>query len=375
MRHIYLPSMKILFTITGCLVSLLLFSQKNIQQFASFVALTHASVQKGNFYLLKSNEYGGGLFKVEEKANYVIDSGIVFPTADSNLVLVRKMNDVRTVQMEWYNVRDSIHNFMPAFHKATAYLTPKGGGTIIFPAGVFYADPFFTIDANNISVKGAGRNKTFIKVSPNAAAGLMVNSNYRDAGWLLNPQDMITYKDNSVQSGSNYIDLKIASDISKLKPGTIIFINAGANYFDQHYGEFNIVDHCTTSGRLYLKYKLSRSYTQAVSSWTATLTQDFTPPAEGSTATMYFNGTQPRGSIAISIGNDLYKVVSSTPTSAVVMNVPDKGNASATMPAGTHIFRYRAIALTPGVVYNVNVQDITVSGRRKALTVSNTFKT
>jgi hypothetical protein len=367
--------MKLLLTISGCLISLLVFSQKNVQRVTSFAALTHASIKKGNSYLLKGDEYGGGLFEAKEKANYVIDSGIVFPTRDSNIVFVRKMDDARTVKIEWFNVRDSIHNFMPAFKKAAAYLTSRGGGTIIFPAGVFYADPYFAIDANNISVKGAGKNKTFIKVSANAGAGLMVNSNYRDAGWLLNPQDMITYKENSVQSGSNYIDLKIASDISKLKPGTIIFINAGANYFDQHYGEFNMVDHCTASGRLYLKYNLSRSYTQAVSSWTAALTQDFTPPAEGGTAAMYFNGTQPGGGIAISIGNDLYKVISSTPTSAVVMNVPDKGNASAIMPAGTHIFRYRAIALTPAVVYNTSVQNMTITGRRKALIVSNTFKT
>lgn len=352
-----------------------IFSQENIQRFSTLNALTHARLQKGKLYLLNSNEYGGGLFEAKDKNNYSIDSGIVFPCSDANMVLVRKTDDEHTIKMEWFNVKDSTHNFMPAFNKATAYLTSKDGGTILFAEGVFYAEPYFTINANNISVKGAGKNKTFIKVSNKATEGLMVNSNYRDAGWLTKPQDMITYKENSVVEGSNYIDLKINSDRDKLKPGTIIFINGGANYFDQNYGEFNMVDHCTPSGRLFLKYKLSRSYTQNVSSWTATLTQNFIPPAEGANATVYFNGTQPQNNTAISIGNNLYKVVSSTASSAVVMNVSNKGNSSSAIPAGTHIYKYRAIVFTPSVVYNVSVQDMTISGRRKALTVSNTFKT
>ena len=356
-------------------ISSFCFSQKIKQQFSSLNDIMHASITKDAAYAFSNNFYGGGIFIAKDKSNYVIDSGTVFPTSDANIVLVRKMNDAHNIQINWYGIKDSAQNFMPAFKKAAKYLSTIGGGTVLFDAGTYFADPFFTIDANNIIVKGAGMNKTFIKVSDKAGAGLMVNSNYRDAGWLLNADDMLTYKDDGLPAGRNYIDLKIKDDKNKLVPGTIIFINGGANYFDQNYGEFNIVDHITANGRVYLKHNLSRSYSQNLSSWAAALTADFKPPAEGSNGTIYFSGTQPRGGTAISIGNDLYKVVSSTNTSAVVTNVKNKGNNTSVIPAGTHIFKYRAIVLTPSVVYNVAVSDMTVTGKRKSLTVSNTFKT
>ena len=366
---------KSVFTCLIVLITVSVFAQNKVQTFNSINALIHAPLTKGQVCFLPPNVYGGGLFEVKEKSNYIVDSGIVFPTTNNNLVLVRKMQNASVVQMDWYNITDSMHNFMPAFKKATAYLNTKSGGTIVFNAGTFLADPYFTIDANNIIVKGAGRDKTFIKVPDKAAAGLMINSNYRDAGWLANANDLITYKDNSVKAGNNYIELKIAEDRKNLLPGTVIFVNGGANYFDQHYGEFNIVDHCTTNGRVYLKYKLSRGYEQHVSSWAAIVSTDFKPPADGSSATISFNGTQPRGGTAISIGNDLYQVVSSTASTAVVINVKNKGNGKNIIPAGTPIFKYRAIVLTPSVVRNIVVQDMTVTGRRKAITVSNTFKT
>lgn len=357
------------------LISLNLPAQKRNQQCTNVYDLTHASINKNIEYSLAGNVYGGGLFTATNKGNYNIDSGIIFPSSNPDIVLVRKMNDEHTVYMKWYGIKDSMQNFMPAFNKATKYLNAVGGGSIIFDAGIYFADPYFTVDANNITVRGAGMNKTFIKVSDKAGAGLMVNSNYRDAGWLLNADDMLTYKDDALLKGERYIDLKIKNAISKLLPGTIIFINGGANYFDQNYGEFNIVDHCNASGRVFLKYSLSRDYTQQVSSWAATLTADFKPPAEGSNATIYFSGTTPRAGTAISIGNDLYKVVSVTSNSAVISNVKNKGNSASIIPSGTHIFKYRAMVLTPSVIYNISVSDITITGKRKSLTVSNTFKT
>ena len=124
-----------------------------------------------------------------------------------------------------------------------------------------------------------------------------------------------------------------------------------------------------------LRYTLSRTYVHKISSWAATLTADFKPPAEDASATIQFSGTQPRGGTVISIGNDLYKVISATTSTAVVINIKNKGNSTDNIPVGTHIFRYRAIVLTPSVVYNVHVEGMTITGRRKALTVSNTFKT
>lgn len=349
-------------------------AQHTEKQINNFKELSHTVINKNFTYSFANNFFGGGLFTAKEKSNYVIDSGIVFPAPDPNLVLVRKMNPENIVNISWYGIKDSTHNFMPAFNKATKYLTAKGGGTILFSAVTYLAEPFFTVNANNIKVKGAGKNLTYIKVSNSAVAGLMINSNYRDAGWLLNADDMITFKNDALNSGQQYVNLKVKDDKSRLLPGTIIFINGGANYFDQNYGEFNIVDYCN-AGKVFLKYKLSRSYAENVSSWAATLTTDFTPPSEGNNATIHFSGSQPRTGTAISLGNDLYKVISSTSTSAVVMNVKNKGNSAATIKAGTHIFKYRAIVLTPSVVYNVSVEDITVTGKRKAITVSNTFKT
>lgn len=373
-KDLLFQSVRIKYTIILICISFSCFSQKAIQQFKNLNEIRHTTIQQNAVYSFANNLYGGGLFIAAEKENNIIDSGIVFPTANPNIVLVRKMDDARIIKIDWYGIRDSTQNFMPAFKKATKYLGVKGG-TILFNAGTYLAEPYFTIDANNIIVKGAGMNKTFIKVSDKAGAGLMVNSNYRDAGWLLNADDMITYKDDGLKAGQRYIDIKVKYDKNKLSPGTIIFINGGANYFDQNYGEFNMVDHCNLFGRVFLKYPLSRSYTESVSSWAATLTTDFKPPVEGNTATIYFSGTQPRNGTAISIGNNLYKVVSSTTNSAVVINVKNKGNSNEIIPAGTHIFKYRAIVLTRSVVYNVSVSDMTVTGKRKSITVSNTFKT
>ncbi len=367
--------MRLKYIIILICISVCGFSQKTMQQFKSLDEIQHATIKQNDIYSFANNLFGGGVFIVKNKSNYIIDTGIFFPVSNPNLVLVRKMNDAHTVEINWYGIKDSTQNFMPAFKKATQYLNSMGGGTILFGKRTYLAEPYFTVDANNIIVKGAGMNETFIKVSDKAGAGLMVNSHYRDAGWLLNAGDMITYKDDGLKTGQHYIDLKIRDDRNKLLPGTIIFINGGANYFDQNYGEFNMVDHSNASGRVFLKYPLSRSYTENVSSWTATLAADFKPPAEGANATMYFSGTQPRDGTAISIGNYLYKVVSSTLNSAVVINVKNKGNSADIIKAGTHIFKYRAIVLTPSVVYNVSVSDMTVTGKRKSITVSNTFKT
>lgn len=366
---------KIKFTFILLCISVFCFSQKAIRQFKSLNEIQYAAIQNDFIYAFANNLYGGGLFVAKDKGDNIIDSGIIFPTSNTNIVLVRKMDDAHVVKITWYGIKDSTQNFMPAFKKATRYLTAIGGGTILFDEGIYFADPCFTIDANNIVVKGAGMNKTFIKVSNKAGSGLTVNSHYRDAGWLLNADDMITYKDDGLKQGQRYVDLKIKDERNKLLPGTIIFINGGANYFDQNYGEFNMVDHCNAAGRVFLKYALSRSYTENVSSWAATLTSNFQPPVEGSIATIYFSGTQPRGGTAISIGNNLYKVISSTTNSAVVINVKNKGNSTTVIPAGTHIFKYRAIVFTPSVVSNVSVSGITITGKRKSVVVSNTFKT
>ena len=367
--------MKLTLIVFLLLTSLFISAQKIVKPFYNLYDFTHTPVSKNLMYSLPEDINGGGMFIAKSKDNYIIDSGIIFPSSNPDLVLVRKMNDAHLVYINWYGIKDSTQNFMLSFKKAVNYLNTIGGGTIVFSEGTYLADPYFTIDANNITVKGAGINKTFIKVSDKATAGLMVNSNYRDAGWLANADDLITYKDDGLPQGQQYIDLKIKNEVAKLKPGTIIFINGGANYFDQNYGEFNMVDHCTANGRIILKYKLSRSYAYSISSWAATLTESFKPPAEGTSGIINFSGTQPRGGTSVSIGNDLYKVVSSTASSAVVINTKNKGNNTSVISAGMHIFKYRAIALTPGVVYNVSVSDMTVTGRRKSLIVSNTFKT
>ena len=112
-------------------------AQKNIQAFNSMYSLTHAVLQEGQICLVNDKLNGGGIFQVREKGNFIIDSGIVFPTINSSLVLVRSMDKPGIVYMQWFGVKDSTHNFMPAFNKATAYLKTKGGGAIIFDAGTF----------------------------------------------------------------------------------------------------------------------------------------------------------------------------------------------------------------------------------------------
>jgi hypothetical protein len=173
--------MRIRYTIILICISISCFSQKAIQQFKSINEIQHTVIKQNAVYSFANNFCSGGLFVAEEKGNNIIDSGIVFPTSNPNIVLVRKLDDARVIKIDWFDIKDSTQNFMPAFKKATKYLGAKGG-TILFSAGTYLAEPYFTIDANNIAVKGSGMNATFIKVPSNAGSGLMINSHYRDAG-------------------------------------------------------------------------------------------------------------------------------------------------------------------------------------------------
>src|SRR5689334_20001870 len=125
--------MRIKYTIILVCISVSCFSQKAIQQFKSIDEIQHAVIKQNAVYSFANNFCGGGLFVAEEKGNNIIDSGIVFPTSNPNIVLVRKMDDLRMVRMDWFGVKDSTQNFMPAFKKATRYLGAKGG-TILFNA-------------------------------------------------------------------------------------------------------------------------------------------------------------------------------------------------------------------------------------------------
>lgn len=341
--------------------------------FADFGAFSAAAPAVGDVSVLDSSTYGGGVFTAQLIINgFSIDGWSVFGTAASGIVWVRQIEEPNVVKLSWFNVVNGYtSDIIPAVTSAVTYLTSIGGGTIEIGGGSFNVGNSLYFNADNITFKGAGQGVTIL----NTQSGLSPNSGYRYVGWQLSSSSLITYDDSALAMGRGYLDLRVSGDAVNLTPGTKVFINGGSSHYDQNYGEFNIVDKVIGS-RVYFKYNLSRDYSQGLSSWQGTLTQDFTPPAEGTTATIHYSGDQVSAvNNALSIGNDLYNIISSTSNTALVQNVPNKGNGTSVLPTGTHLFKYRAIVLTPTTVYNTKVQDLTINSNIRLLTLSNSIKT
>ena len=280
------------------------------------------------------------------------------------------------VNMKDFGARgDGITNDVPAFEAAKQALAKKGGGTIYFPKGKYMSDQNgWRVFAHNIRLRGDGIDKTFLLTPGSSNAPGLQMAPYRDAGWQNDPEQQYTYEDN-VKEGDRFIKVKAGQGMSSFLRGTLFFISAGASYYDQYYGEFNQVDK-VVGNTIYLVYPIGRDYTTDKSAWYGTLTQPFTPPAAGSTAKAValkapWNKRYP---YPISLGNNLYSVMQTDGTNMVLKNM-GKGNATAELPAGTHVYKGRAIRLTPSAAYNIQVEDMTIEGHRKTVVVSNSVQT
>lgn len=355
--------------LTLCLL-LGFFVQKTYAQTYTVAALrTLAAPQESVIY--QTTDYGGGLW------NYAATTGA---TDNTGTILVNTVTGGRykrifsgPINILWFGAKgDGLNNDIPAWTLAKAAV-PAEGGTIYFPKGKYMSDTNgWQVYRNNLYMKGDGINATYLLTpEPSNASGLSL-APYRDAGWSLNPATLYTYVD-SAAVGQGWIKLKPGQDKTPFKKNAVFFFNAGANYYDQFYGEFQVVD--TVMGdKIFLKYHFSKDYTAARSSYYGVLAADFTPPAVNATAVAQITNPPGAGSnVAISLGNDLYQVTAVSGTNVTLRNL-GKGNGAAVIPSGTKVYKARAIYLTPSTAYNTLVEDMTIEGHRKSLVVANSVK-
>ncbi|MCD0490357.1 hypothetical protein LPB86_19120 [Pedobacter sp. MC2016-14] len=347
-----------------------LFVQKTYAQTYTVAALrTLAAPQESVIY--QTTDYGGGLW------NYSAATGA---TDNTGTILVSTITGGRfkrifsgELNILWFGAKgDGVTNDVPAWTLAKAALPPEGG-TIYFPKGRYMSDANgWQVYRNNLYMRGDGINTTYLLTpEPSNASGISL-APYRDAGWSLNPATLYTYVD-SAAVGQGWIKLKPGQDKTPFKKNTVFFFNAGANYYDQFYGEFQVID-TVVGDKLYLKYNFSKDYTAARSSWNGTLTADFTPPAVNATAVAQITNPPAAGAnVAVSLGNDLYQVTAQSGTSVTLKNL-GKGNGTAVIPTGTKVYKARAVYLTPSTAYNTIVEDMTIEGHRKAVVVANSVK-
>ena len=293
----------------------------------------------------------------------------------SRNVLTKKLGNTLTLNIKDFGAKgDGITNDIPAFDAARQVLQTRGGGTIYFPTGKYMSDKNgWRILCRNITLCGDGIDKTYLLTPDHSNAPGIQMAPYRDAGWNNLPEQQITYQ-NDAKKGNTFIHLKSGQDISNLVPGTIFFISAGASYYDQYYGEFNIVKKINND-TIYLQYQLGRDYTTECSAWYGVLTKPFIPPPAGETAIAYMKNPPKKGNrLTVSLSNDLYEVIKSDSDRVELKNL-GKDNVKSFFQTGTKVYKGRSIRITPSAAYNIQVQDMTIEGHRKALIVSNSVKT
>lgn len=270
---------------------------------------------------------------------------------------------------------DGVHNDIPAFEAAKKALAALGGGIIYFPAGKYLSDANgWRVFSSNITLRGDGIDKTYLLTPIHTNAPGIQLAPYRNAGWNNQPEQQYTYEDEA-KAGDRFIKLKPGQDRSLFTPGTIFYICAGASYYDQDFGEFNIVDN-VVGNTIYLKYPLCKDYNTEKSAWYGSLAADFTPPpVNGSAIASIIRGpVHKQYPYNISIGNELYTVLKMENNNYVLKNI-GKGNKADILPAGTKVYKARSICITPSAAYNITIKDMTIEGHRKAAVLSNSVRT
>jgi len=321
--------------------------------------------------IYQTTDYGGGLWNYSTVTGAIDNTGTILVNTATGGRYKRIFDGALNIR--WFGAKgDGLNNDVPAWDRAKAALPPEGG-TIYFPKGKYMSDATgWRVYRSNLHIKGDGMDATYlITPEPSNAFGLQL-APYRDAGWSLNPATLYTYMDTAAV-GQGYIRLKPGQDKTLLKRHTVLFFNAGANYYDQFYGEFQVID-TLIGDKLFFRYNFARDYTAARSSWNGMLLAPFTPPAVNSTAVAEIQSPPAmNNNVAISLGNDLYQVTAVSGNNVTLRNL-GKGNGTEIIPAGTKVYKARAIYLTPSTAYNTTVEDLTIDGHRNGLVVSNSVK-
>ncbi len=309
--------------------------------------------------------------------------------------------------VEWHGARgDGTTPSYHAFRKAKRSVAP--GGVVDFGVGTFLmvdrpdeersrfggyrrniaclqtyevveapGQPPVYLPDDGITVRGQGPGNTVLTEPGDSGLDGLRFAVYRSEGWSNDPEQWVTYTEN-VRKGQRWLELKVPGAAARLRPGDKVYVNSGAATFDQLFGQNQVVER-VTDARVYLRYPLSKDFRQHRSSHGATTASSFVVPAAGETATVEMTGADPRepyGANTVTIGDNLLRFeAGQRPGTRTVTNISGKGNAPSgtVVPAGTKVFRYRALRPTPSTTIDATVRDLTLVCSTRGITVSNSI--
>lgn len=262
-----------------------------------------------------------------------------------------------------------------AFELAKKALPPEGG-TIYFPRGTYVATArAWTIRRDHIRLIGDGADQTILATGINVMDGLVL-AGYRHVGWSRG----YPFASDDGAQGTDVLRLREGGEAAaRFRTGQLVFIRNGANKYDQDYGEVNEVAQVTGDGRIRLVYPLSRDYTLAGLNWAGkTVVDGLMPPVGGGVRVAFARGTghalPARGDI-VSVAENIFRVESVAEPSIVRLVNVGRGNAASgsSIPAGSPVAKERGLVALEETTRGFRCEKLTLRGRRKALTVSNSY--
>ncbi len=266
-----------------------------------------------------------------------------------------------------------------AFQAVLRALPPEGG-TIRIPAGRYVATAHgWRIDRDHVQLVGAGPRDTMLSTGPALEEGLVL-APYRHGGWQFGAGNEYPFLPDSGVSGADRIRLREPARAAEFQPGQLVFVRNGGCLFDQDYGEFNEIAGTTPEGDLLLKHPLARDYTIGALNWAAETAEAFALPAPGRTARVRLRTGEGFAEVpkagAISVGETLLEIVRRGAGSVTLRTPSGPPTPPGTvLPAGTKIAKSRSVIRLTRSTRGFAAQGLRVFGRRKALNLSNSYRT
>lgn len=262
-----------------------------------------------------------------------------------------------------------------AFEIAKQRLPPEGG-TIRIPAGNYVASAHgWRIGRDHVTLLGDGADRTTLSTGPRVMEALAL-SGYRHVGW----KHGSAFGAADGARGTDRVTLAEPGAAARFSPGRLVFIRNGANRYDQDYGEFNEVASVGPGPQLVFKIPFARDYTLAAINDAGRLARDFVMPGRDRTVRAEFatggGDLRPAAGDIVSVGTDVFRVERTEGSGAAVLRNPGRANAppGTRIPAGTKVAKERAILLLTASTRDFRCEGLTIIGRRKALTLSNSYR-
>ena len=263
-----------------------------------------------------------------------------------------------------------------AFELAKRALPPEGGA-VYFPTGTYVATArAWMILRDHLRLIGDGPGKTILTTGTNVLDGLVL-AGYRHTGWSRG----YPFSSGDGAQGTDVLALREPDAAARFRVGQLVFVRNGANRYDQDYGEVNEVRSVTDDGRVRLTHPLARDYTLDQLNWAGkTVVGCLMPRVDGAVRMAFAQGPDfflPSRGDVISVGENIFRVESATEPAFVRLVNVGRANAAAGSPIapGTLVAKERGLVIMAETTRGFRCEKLTVRGRRKALTLSNSFDT